>query len=105
MVGYSRCVARLLRFAWPALTAVWLVAIAAADAGSGAGGSAVLPAMILPAVLLAVAALAVVSTVDAPAVALAAVRVSMARHVRVASALRACDPDAAGRIRPRAPGA
>jgi hypothetical protein len=106
MVGYPRCVARLLRFAWPALTAVWLVAIAAADAGSGVGGSVVLPAMILPAVLLgAAAALAVVSTVDIPGVAPAAARISMARHARAVAVLRACDPDAPGRIRPRAPGA
>ena len=105
VVGYPRSVARLLRFAWPALTAVWLVAIAAADAGSGVGGPAMLPAMILPAVLLAAAALAIVSTVDIPGVASAAVRVSMARRTRAVSVLRACDPDAPGRIRPRAPGA
>jgi len=104
-VGYPRCVVRLLRFAWPALTAVWLVAIAAADAGSGVGGSAVLPAMILPAVLLAAAALAVVSTVDIPGVAPSAARISMARRTRAVAVLRACDPDAPGRIRPRAPGA
>lgn len=101
---YSLCVARLLRFAWPALTAVWLVAIAAADAGSGVGSPALLPAMILPAVLLAATALACVCVVGSPGGSPAAVRVSMARHVRVVSVLRACDPDAPGRIRPRAPG-
>ena len=104
-VGYSRCVARLLRLAWPALIAVWLVAIAAADAGSGVGGPAMLPAMILPAVLLVAAALACVWVVGSPGGAPAAVRAGMARRIRVVSVLRACDPDAPGRIRPRAPGA
>src|SRR5215475_1017144 len=51
--GYSRRVARLLRYALPTLALAWLFALAAAGAGSGAGGPAVLPAVVLPAVLLA----------------------------------------------------
>jgi hypothetical protein len=97
--------ARLLRYVWPTLAFAWLVAVAAAGAGSGAGGPSVLPAVVLPAMLLATAALACVSIVDTSGGVLTAARVRMARRTRTVALLRSCDPDAAGRPRPRAPGA
>jgi hypothetical protein len=98
-------VARLLRYALPTLALAWLFALAAAGAGSGAG-QAVLPAVVLPAMLLAAAALACLSLV-APSGGVWArpSQVSMARRVRAVTVLRSADPDAAGRPRPRAPGA
>jgi hypothetical protein len=95
--------ARLARYAWPTLTLVWLVALAAASTGSSVGGPAVLPAMVLPALLLAAVALMAVSIVDTPTNGLAATSVSLARRALTVSGLRSCDPDAAGRPRPRAP--
>jgi hypothetical protein len=97
--------ARLARHAWPALLVAWLVAFVAASAGSGAGGASLLPAMVLPAILLAAFALARLSIVDISRGMLAAATVSMASRVRGVQVLRSADPDAAGRPRPRAPGA
>jgi hypothetical protein len=95
--------ARLARYAWPTLAIAWLIALAAASAGTGVGGPAMLPAVVLPALLLAAAALTAVSIVDTPRGGLAATSVSLARRALTVSGLRSCDPDAAGRPRPRAP--
>ena len=91
--------ARLVRYVWPTLVLAWLVAIA--GAGPGASG----PAALLPAILLATVALALVSIVDTSDGVMAAIGVGMARRTRAVTVLRSRDPDAAGRIRPRAPGA
>ena len=89
--------ARLLRYAWPTLALAWLFTLA----GSGTTvGTVVLPA----AVLLAVA-MAALSTVDNFAPVAVAGRFRMAARTRTVTVLRSCDPDAAGRPRPRAPGA
>jgi uncharacterized protein DUF6412 len=102
---YIQDVARLTRYAWPTLAVAWVVTFVAAGAGSGVGGPVALPAMLLPAMLLASIALAGVSVIATAGGGLTATRASMARHTRAVVVLRSCDPDAAGRPRPRAPGA
>jgi hypothetical protein len=89
--------ARLLRYAWPMLALVWLVTLA------GSGPS--LGSVVLPAALLLAAAMAALSTVDNFAPLAVAGRFRMAARSRTVTVLRSCDPDAAGRPRPRAPGA
>jgi hypothetical protein len=92
--------ARVVRYVWPTLAIAWLVAFAAADASS-VGVPSVLPAVLL----LAAVAWAFGSVVDTSGPVLAAAGIGMARHTRTVSVLRTCDPDAAGRPRPRAPSA
>jgi hypothetical protein len=92
-------VGRLLRYAWPTLALAWLVALATAGPGPSVG--VVLPA----AILLAAAMAAALFTVDSFAPAAFGRRWPMAAGTRGVTVLRSCDPDAAGRPRPRAPGA
>lgn len=92
--------ARLVRYVWPTVALAWLVAIAAAGAGSSVGA----PAVLLPAILVVTVCSALMSIVDRPD-GIQAAGVRMARHIRTATVLRSRDPDAAGRTRPRAPGA
>jgi hypothetical protein len=89
--------ARLLRFAWPALIVAWVVAFAAAGGGQGVGGTATAAAL-----LVAFATVALLSFVDSPSRQLAVAKASVAP--RSTLVLRSTDPDAAGRPRPRAPG-
>lgn len=98
-----------MRYAWPTLAVAWVAAFVAAGAGSSVGGgvgaSVALPAMLLPAMLLATIALAGLTIIGTTGGVLTASRASMARRTRTVVVLRSCDPDAAGRPRPRAPGA
>src|SRR5262249_38155951 len=58
--GYSRYMARLVRYACPTLAVAWLLAIMTAGGGSGlidAGSGVVGPALLMPALLFAAATL------------------------------------------------
>jgi hypothetical protein len=91
--------ARLLRYAGPTLAVAWLVAFATAGAGPSVG------VVVLPTAALFAAAVAAISTVDSFAPVVLAGRFRMAARTRAVTVLRSSDPDAAGRPRPRAPGA
>jgi hypothetical protein len=91
--------ARLLRYAWPSLAMAWLIAFATAGAGPSVGVA------VLPTAVLFAAAVAALSTVDSFAPVALAGRFRMAVRSRAVTVLRSSDPDAAGRPRPRAPGA